>query len=98
MRAARSTSWRLTSSAAAIAAWPVLKVTPLPPVLEVWPTESVSATSGRTSSTSRPRVSANCWATEVRVPPMSGEPSARCTVPSALTTATALEGPEPLPQ
>ena len=69
------------------AAQPVAYVTRLPPVTSVWPMESVSPTCGLTSSARRPKVSANCMATDVRVPPMSVEPSTKLTVPSALTLA-----------
>ena len=72
---------------------PVLKVTPLPPVTEVKPTESVSPTDGLTSVTGIPSTSANCCDTEVRVPPMSGEPSMSFTVPSLWMMAVALAGP-----
>src|ERR1700730_8362564 len=52
---------------------------------------SVSATTGLTSSARMPSASAICMATEVRVPPISVEPSTRLTVPSALTLAVALD-------
>ena len=55
--------------------------------------ESVSPTSGKTSSAEIPNTSASCWEIEVRVPPISTEPSVNITVPSALTLATAQEGP-----
>src|SRR5262249_7334356 len=80
------------------AAQPVLNVTPLPPVVEVKPMESVSPTVGCTSSTGIPSTSASCCATDARVPPMSGEPSTSLTVPSGFTIASALEGPVPLNQ
>ena len=67
------------------------KVTRLPPVTSVCPTESVSATIGFTSSTGIPNVSANCMAIEVRVPPMSVEPSSSVTLPSLFSLASTLE-------
>ena len=77
---------------------PVLKVTPLPPVLDVNPIESVSAICGFTSSNGISSTSANCWETVALVPPISGDPSARVTIPSGVTVATALDGPLLLPQ
>ena len=75
-----------------------MKVTLLPPVTEVYPTESVSPTIGLMLSAGIPSTSAVCMANEARVPPMSGDPSTRLTVPSALTLAVALAGPVPLNQ
>ena len=75
-----------------------MKVRLLPPVTEVNPMESVSATEGLTSSGAIPNASASCMATAAREPPMSGDPSTRLTVPSALTLATTLAGPEPVCQ
>ena len=60
--------------------------------------ESVSPTLGLTSSAGMPSSSASCIEAEARVPPMSGEPSTRLTVPSGLTLAVAVDGPVPLPQ
>src|SRR5579872_157323 len=58
--------------------------------------ESVSTTVGRTSSAGIPSTSAACMAMEVRVPPISVEPSTRFTVPSALTLTVQLDvEPEP---
>ena len=54
---------------------------------------SVSATWGCTSSTGMVSTSAMCIAATTRVPPMSGEPSTRLTVPSELTLAKAVDGP-----
>ena len=68
-----------------MAAIPVAKVVRLPPVTLVKPTESVSATTGRTWCACSPSTSAACMAMEARVPPMSVEPSTRLTVPSSLT-------------
>ena len=58
--------------------------------------ESVSTTAGLTSSTAMPSASATCIAITARLPPMSGDPSIRLTVPSGFTLATALAGPLPL--
>ena len=60
--------------------------------------ESVSPMDGVTSSAAMPSTSATCMAMAARLPPMSGEPSTRLTVPSALTLATAVAGPLPLNQ
>ena len=49
------------------------------------PTLSVSTTVGLTSSTGIPRTSAACIAIEVRLPPISVDPSLRFIVPSLLT-------------
>ena len=73
-----------------------MKVTPLPPAPELYPMESVSAMAGFTSFTVMPSTSATCIAMAARLPPMSGEPSIRLTVPSGLTDATAVAGPLPL--
>ena len=60
--------------------------------------ELVSPTDGATSSAARPSTSATCIAATARVPPMSGEPSTRLTVPSPRTLTMALAGPAPLNQ
>ena len=75
-----------------------MKATPLPPVMEVQPMESVSPTCGLTSSAVMPSTSANCIATAALVPPMSGDPSTKLIVPSAFTLAMAEDGPVPLNQ
>jgi len=82
---------RITSSAALIAASPVSNAVRLPPVTPVQPMVSVSTTVGATSSGRRPRTSAACMATAVRVPPMSTEPVIRLIVPSLLTLIVADE-------
>ena len=76
---------RRKSRAASMAAQPVANVTRLPPVTPVKAMLSVSGTMGSTSSTGIPSVSAACMATDVRVPPMSTEPSRSVTVPSAFS-------------
>ena len=53
---------------------------------------SVSTTVGFTSSARRPRTSAACMAMEALVPPMSGLPSTKFTLPSAVTLMAQLEG------
>jgi len=58
--------------------------------------ESVSTMDGLTASIGRPSTSATCMAMAARLPPMSGDPSTKLTVPSGLTLAMALAGPEPL--
>ena len=78
--AARWMNCRFTSLAASKAAKPDLYATPLPPDVDVNPTESVSPTVGMTSSIGSPSVSANIWAMAVREPPMSMLPSMRLTV------------------
>jgi hypothetical protein len=52
----------------------VASVVLLPPVTSVWPIESVSATTGLTSSMSSPSTSAMIIAIEMREPPISTEP------------------------
>ena len=59
---------------------------------------SVSGIRGCTRSTPIPKVSANCMAMDVRVPPMSGDDSSMVTEPSPLRRAVADEVPPPLPQ
>ena len=83
----------LTSCAASNAAQPDLKATPLPPVTDVYPMESVSATCGLTSSTGMERTSASCCDIAVLEPPTSTEPSERLTAPSGVTVATHAAGP-----
>ena len=93
-----ATICRSTSSAAICAAMPVAYVVRLPPVISVNAIESVSGTIGCTSSIAIPSVSASCIAIDVRVPPMSIDPSRSVTVPSAFTIACALDGPPPFIQ
>ena len=93
IRAARSVSWPMMSRAASWAAQPDLKATPLPPVFDVKPMESVSPILGITSSTGMPRTSASCWAMTVREPPISTEPSMRLILPSSCTLAMTHAGP-----
>ena len=90
--AARSSILLLTSWAASWAAQPVANVTRLPPVPAVYPTESVSAVAGCTSSAAIPKTSAACMAIDVREPPMSVEPSTRLIVPSEFTEMKQLDG------
>src|SRR5581483_7546821 len=89
--AARSCICRTISCAASYAAHPVANVVRLPPVTAVYPIESVSTTVGRTSSAAIPRTSAACIAMDVRVPPISVDPSTRFTVPSAFTLIVQLD-------
>ena len=77
---------------------PILKVTPLPPAPELYPIESVSAMEGLTFSAGIPRTSATCIAIAALLPPISGDPSTKLTLPSGITLTTALAGPEPLNQ
>jgi hypothetical protein len=81
-RAARCLSWSKASCAASYTAWPVARVVLLPPLTSVWPIESVSATTGLTSSMSSPSTSAVIIAIEARDPPISTEPVTTLAVPS----------------
>ena len=97
-RAARafisSMAWLVTS----YTAQPLRRVVLLPAVRPLYPMESVSLMLGWTSSAAMPNASAHIIAMDVREPPMSGEPSARLTVPSLLMEMEQLAGIPALPQ
>ena len=59
---------------------------------------SVSPIDGLILVASMPNTSASCIETAVLDPPISGEPSTKLIVPSAVTLAIALDGPLPLNQ
>ena len=81
----------MASCAASYTARPVANVTRLPPVVSVWPIDSVSATTGWMSCAVIPSTSAAIIAHEARLPPMSGEPVTTLALPSVLMLTVALD-------